>query len=134
VVTEGILLPNGSCSGRIVADVVVSLHKARKRLRTGKLKEPRIVRQLALAEEFLALLDAGKVNQSGLAHLYGLTRARVTHILNLLKLQPAIPAYLRQAGRFTNRVSERALRSLSRDHKAQRELATLLRDAAKRSA
>jgi hypothetical protein len=37
----------------------------------------------------------GGVNQSGLAHLHGLTRARVTQVLNLLKLHPAILHFLR---------------------------------------
>ena len=80
---------------------------------SGKLKQAPIVRQLALAEELRALLDSGDVNQSGLAHLYGLTRARVTQLLNLLKLHPAILAHLRRADRFTNRLSERALRPLA---------------------
>jgi hypothetical protein len=67
---------------------------------------------LALAEELRVLLDARAVNQAGLAHLYGMTRARVTQILNLLRLRPAILAYLRQPDRPSARVSERRLRSL----------------------
>jgi hypothetical protein len=97
-----------------VADVVISFPRAKKP--PGKLKEVPIVRQLALAEELRALLEAGGVNQSGLAHLHGLTRARVTQLLNLLKLHPAILDYIREQPGQTprNRPSERKLRGLTR--------------------
>jgi hypothetical protein len=48
-----------------------------------------------LAEEFRRQLDAGAVNQSGLAQRHGLTRARVTQVLNLLRLHPTIIDFLR---------------------------------------
>jgi len=87
-------LPTAASSGRILADVPVAARRPTSP--SGKLKEPPIVRQLALAEEFRSLLVSGAVrNQAGLAHLTGLTRARVTQIMNLLKLAPEIRAYLR---------------------------------------
>jgi len=84
-------------------------------LRPGKLEPPRIVKLLALAEEWKALLDSGAVHhQSEISHLYGLSRARVTQILNLLKLHPAILDCVRNLGPDTPErlVTERKLRKL----------------------
>lgn len=67
-------------------------------MRPGKLARPRIVRLLALADELRGHLEAGSVNQSDLSHLYGMTRARVTQLLNLHKLHPRILAYVRGLG------------------------------------
>ncbi len=75
---------------------------------------PPIQKTLALAEEFRRQLDAGGVNQSGLAHLYGLTRARVTQVLHLLKLHPTILDFLRAlpAGPHGALCTERRLRPI----------------------
>ncbi|MGH7437356.1 MAG: hypothetical protein ACRENE_16890 [Polyangiaceae bacterium] len=108
---QGPKLPNGACSGRIVTDVVIDFYEARKRFRTReKAREPPpIQRTLALAEEFRRQLDAGGVNQAYLARRHGLTRARVTQVLNLLRLHPAILDFLRvmppgpRAGLLTER-------------------------------
>ena len=87
-------LPTAACSGRIVGDVVIDFVAAGKRLRP-EFPAPPIHRTLALADEMTRRLDARDVNQAGLAHLYGLIRARVTQILNLLRLHPAILAFIR---------------------------------------
>ena len=109
-------LPNGACSGRIVTDVVVDFFEAKKRLRQQEKAwgPPPIQKTLALAEKFRRQLDAGGVNQSGLAHLQGLTRARVTQVLKLLTLHPAILDFLRTlpAGPHARRYTERRVRPL----------------------
>ncbi len=51
----------------------------------------RIARQLALAHHIEALVESGKVEDyAQAAHLLGLTRARLTQIMNLLLLGPSI--------------------------------------------
>ena len=52
-----------------------------------------------IAKEYKGMIDSGKVkNQSELAKLIGITRARVTQILNLLKLDGSIIDNLEQIG------------------------------------
>jgi hypothetical protein len=74
---------------------VIDFEQAKKRLRPERLRPFRIIALLDQAERFRALIEAGSVNQSDLARLYGMTRARVTQILNLLRLHPAVVDYLR---------------------------------------
>jgi hypothetical protein len=109
-------LPNGTCSGRIVTDVVVDFFEAKRRLRLQEKawEPPPVQKTLALAEEFRRQLAAGGVNQSSLAHLYGLTRARVTQVLNLLKLHPAVRDFLggMPAGPHARLYTERRVRPL----------------------
>ncbi len=85
------------------------------RLRGRKLGRPPIVAQLALAEEIAAALERGEVNRTGLAHLYGLTKPRVTQLLNLLKLHPLVLDYVRGLARGRPRagITERRLRDLT---------------------
>ena len=60
----------------------------------GQVK-PEPVNPITLALAFRKMLDEGAVDsQSHLAWQIGLTRARVTQLLNLLKLPPAIVAEL----------------------------------------
>ena len=52
------------------------------------------------AFEFRRLLDGGAVNsQAELAERYGISRARVTQLLNLLKLPAAVLSLLLESGR-----------------------------------
>lgn len=77
---------------------------------------PRVVLDLALVEEFRSLLDSGKVrNRAGLAQRYGLTRARVTQLMSMLKLHPEIVAYVKSLppGTPTRMITERGLRRLA---------------------
>jgi hypothetical protein len=73
-----------------------------------------VQKTLALAEELSRQLAAGTVNQSGLARLHGLTRARITQVLNLLKLDPSILDFLRtlSAGPRARFYTERRVRPL----------------------
>jgi hypothetical protein len=114
--------------------VVIDIFEAKKRL--GQQERvwgrPPIQKTLALAEEFRRQLDAGRVNQSGLAHLYGLTRARVTQVLNLLRLHPSILDFLRALppGPHARLYTERRVRPLLHlDPLIQlRDAKTVLRD------
>ena len=115
-----------------MTDVVIDFHDAKKRLKSREKvwQPPPIQKTLALAEEFRRQLDAGDVNRSGLARRHGLTRARVTQVLNLLKLHPAILHFLRamRPGPHARLFTERRVRPLlPLDPAAQaREAKTLL--------
>ena len=82
-----------------MSEVVIDLAAARKRFRPGERRwgPPPVQKTLALADDFRRQLNSRTVNQSALANLHGLTRARVTQILNLFKLHPAILEFLRRA-------------------------------------
>lgn len=74
--------------------------KGRKRMLEGALPTPRtvvlgnvprITRLLALAHRFAGLIESGDVKDyADVARLAGVTRARVTQIMNLLHLAPDI--------------------------------------------
>jgi len=66
-----------------------------------------------LAKEYKKMLDSGEVrNQAELARIKGISRARVTQILNLLKLDKTIIENLEQIGDPMDKkvISERELR------------------------
>jgi hypothetical protein len=78
---------------------------------------PKVVGDLALAEGFQELLDAGEArNRADLARRFRLTRARVTQLMGMLRLHPTILAYVRSlsAGTPTRMVTERGLRAVMR--------------------
>ena len=76
------------------------------------LKAPRILTTLALAREFQRLLDTGSArNRAALARRFMLTRARVTQIMKLLLLGPAVIAHIEVT---RTPLSERALRAVFR--------------------
>ena len=68
-----------------------------------------------LAREYKKMIDTGEAkNQADLAKLKGISRARVTQILNLLKLDRSIIDHLEQLGDPMDRkvISERLLRKI----------------------
>jgi ParB-like chromosome segregation protein Spo0J len=84
-------------------------------LRPQHFEPPRIVQLLEQAEHYRRLLDSGEApTRASLARAFGLTRARVTQILNLLKLHPEIQQAIRSLPNTTPRrwVTERRLRKL----------------------
>ena len=107
-------LPSSSCSKNWSAGFVIDFFEAKKRLQAKPLRPPRIIRMLTLAEEMKALLDQKSVNHYGLGRLYGMSTPRVTQILNLLKLHPAILDFVRTLSLATpaRAVTERKLRTL----------------------
>ena len=67
-----------------------------------------------LAKKYKEMIDSGEVkNQSELAKLKSISRARVTQILNLLKLDPLIIQELEKLGEQLDSriITERMLRS-----------------------
>jgi hypothetical protein len=78
---------------------------------------PPIVRLIEDVEMFDRLIREGKIgNRSQLARKLGFTRARITQLMGLLKLHPAIKAYVRglPPGTPTRMVTEKQLRPLTR--------------------
>jgi hypothetical protein len=114
-VTRSAWLPNpGACENGL-AEVVVPLPERRKRGQDVDLRLPKVVGDLALADRFQGLLDAGEArNRADLARRFRLTRARVTQLMSLLRLHPMILAYVKSLppGTPTRLVTERGLRAL----------------------
>ena len=85
---------------RVPADRVVTAvpERPRRRWRPKRARKPRtpsVVRLLRKALEWRRQLDAGEVrSQAEIARREGLTRARITQIMGLLRLSPAIRDYI----------------------------------------
>ena len=77
---------------------------------------PRVARLLALAHRFQTLLAEGVFgSQTELAQVAGLTRARITQIMNLLFLEPDIQEqilFLARVSKGRDSVTERDLREV----------------------
>ena len=109
-------LPNTSSSTNFESGYVIDLGKARKRLRPKRLEPPTVVKRLAQAEEWQRQIDAGEVNhRAEISHREGVSRARVTQIMHLLRLHPYLLDYVGSLGPETpeRMVTERMLRPLS---------------------
>ncbi|GAB4163373.1 MAG: hypothetical protein Fur0037_29100 [Planctomycetota bacterium] len=79
-------------------------------------RTPRVVELLRKALEWQALLESGEVsNQAAIARREGITRARVTQIMGLLKLAPEIQEHILSMPAAIRRpaVTERALRPIA---------------------
>ena len=81
---------------------------------------PRVARLLALAHHFQALIKQGVFgSQTDLAQVAGLTRARITQIMNLLFLAPEIQEeilFLPRVTKGREAVTERDLREVLKTH------------------
>lgn len=88
-------------------------------------EETEPINPVALALSFRKMLDQGTVrDQSQLAQQVDLTRARVTQLLNLLKLPPAVITEL-SAAKDSAKIAfftERRLRSMTKLTSAQEQL------------
>ncbi len=81
----------------------------------GMVTSLRVARMLALAHTMNTLLRDGTVgDQRELADLMGLTRARVTQLLDLTLLAPDIQERILVAPNGCERITERALRRVVR--------------------
>lgn len=110
-------LPKHASNKNFESCFVIEFEVARKRRRSEGVRErrrPTSVELLDLAEQMQQALDDGTVNnRAELARLYGLSRARVTQILALLRLHPEIRAAIRRtAGADLPVPSERQLRPI----------------------
>jgi len=112
----------GQLKRRVPASQFVTAIPERQRLpkRPKPPKEPRTpgaVKALLKAREWKRQLDAGEVaSQADIARREGLTRARVTQILNLLRLAPEIQERILIMSKNTNlpRIAEHMLRPIVR--------------------
>jgi len=111
----------GSLTRRIPANQVVSAvpaprWKPKPPEPPKKPKTPHVVELLRKAAEWRRQLDSGEVaNQAEIARREGITRARVTQVLGLLRLAPEIRERIRRLPGTTHAalISERALRPMS---------------------
>jgi len=122
--------------GQVVNAVPPSRRKACPRRPPKPVGPPRIVETLRKAIEWRRQLDAGEVpNQAAIARREGITRARVTQIVGLLRLAPAIQdqvLVLMDSAHLTG-VSEQALRPIAQLHDPASQMAryrTLCADGA----
>ena len=78
-------------------------------------KTPRVVELLRKAIEWKALIESGKIaTQAEIARQEGITRARVTQVMGMLRLAPEIQEHILSMPVMVPRpsVSERALRPI----------------------
>jgi len=109
--------------GGVVNAVPPRLSKPRPQ---KKPKTPRVAELLRKAMEWKELLESGKsegVTQADIARREGLSRARVTQIMDLLNLAPDIRKYILAMPEATRRpvVTERSLRPIMKlvEHRKQ---------------
>jgi hypothetical protein len=108
----------GALQRRVAPDLTVNAlsAKARNRKPPKAPQTPKVVELLKTAQEWRRQLDAGEVeNQAAIARREGITRARVTQVMGLLRLVPEIqeqvlslPAMIRRSA-----ITERVLRPIA---------------------
>ena len=70
-------------------------HACGPRARAARARRPRIIDALTRARAWRQLIDTGEVkNAAALARRHGVTRARVSQLMSLLRLAPEILAYI----------------------------------------
>jgi len=118
----------GSITRRVPAEQVVNAlpPRVRKRKPPKEPKTPQVVILLRKAIAWRALLDSGEASsQADIARREGVTRARVTQVLGLLRLAPEIQERILALPPTAERpsVSERILRPLTRADDFEKQLA-----------
>lgn len=108
----------GAVMQRAAADRIVSaLSVPRGRPKPPKEPEtPRVLELLRRAKEWQTLLESGQVrSQAEIARREGITRARVTQVMGMLRLAPEIQEHVLSLPRTVRRpaISERTLRPIA---------------------
>lgn len=108
----------GRLTRRVPANQVVSAIPPRRGMPKPpkEPKTPRVVELLRKALEWQALLASGEAsNQAAIARREGITRARVTHVMGLLRLAPEIQQHVLSLPDMVRRpaITERALRPIA---------------------
>jgi hypothetical protein len=108
----------GTLTRRVAADRVVSavLPRRGKPKPPTEPKTPRVVELLRQALEWQALLESGEVaNQAEIARREGITWARVTQVMGMLRLAPEIQDHILSMPDAVRRpaLTERALRPIA---------------------
>jgi hypothetical protein len=123
-------LPNDGASQYLASGFVIDLAKARKRLRPQQDRPPALLVLLERAEAYQRQLDGGGApSLAYLARANGLTRARVTQVMNLRKRHPAIISYIRAMPEMPRRtwIAEAKVRPMTGlPHREQLSLARKL--------
>ena len=114
-----------------VGQVVSALPEPRGRPKLPKqAKTPAVVELLKMAMEWQRQLDAGEAaTQAEIARREGITRARVTQIMAMLRLAPEIQEYVLALPEMVGRpaISERALRPIAQIEDSEQQLAEFRR-------
>jgi hypothetical protein len=113
----------GRLTRRVPADQVISaIPPPRGKPKPPKEpRTPRVVELLRKALEWQALLESGEaLNQADIARREGITRARVTQVMGLLRLAPEIQQQVLSLPDMVRRpaITERALRPIAQLEKA----------------
>lgn len=108
----------GALKRRVAPDQTVNAlsAKARNRRPPRPPQTPKVVELLRSAQEWRRQLDAGEVtNQAEIARREGITRARVTQVMSLVRLAPDIQEYVLSLPETVRRpiITERALRPIA---------------------
>jgi hypothetical protein len=118
----------GTLTRRVPADQVVSaIPPLRGKPKPPQApKTPRVVELLRKAIEWQALLESGEVrNQAAIARREGITRARVTQVMGMLRLAPDIQQQILSLPNMVRQpvITERALRPIAKLENSKRQLA-----------
>jgi len=110
--------PVGALTRRVAAQRIVSAAPSSRGdpRPPKKPKTPRVVELLRKAIEWQTLLESGKAsNQAAIARREGITRARVTQVMGLLRLSPEIQQHILSmpAASRASVITERALRPIA---------------------
>jgi hypothetical protein len=108
----------GTLTRRVPANQVVNAlpPRARNRKPPKAPRTPRVVELLHKALEWQALLESGEVpSQAAIARREGITRARVTQVMDLLRLAPEIQQRILSLPDMVSRpaITERVLRPIA---------------------
>jgi len=108
----------GALKRRVAPDQTVNAlsAKARNRKPPKASQTPKVVELLRMAQEWRRQIDAGEVeNQAEIARREGITRARVSQVVSLLRLAPQIQDHILSLPDQAQRsvLSERALRPIA---------------------
>ena len=108
----------GTLTRRVPADRVINALPPRVRNRKPPKapRTPRVVELLRKALEWQVLLESGEAsNQAAIARREGITRARVTQVMGMLRLAPEIQEHVLSMPDMVRRpaISERALRPIA---------------------
>ena len=107
----------GTLTRRVHSDRVVSAVPPRRAKPRPPPRTPRVVELLRKAIEWQALLESGEAtNQAEIARREGITHARVTQVMGMLRLAPEIQQHILSMPDMVRRpvITERALRPIAR--------------------
>lgn len=118
----------GTLTRRVPADRIINAlpPRIRNRKPSKAPRTPRVVELLRKAVEWQALLESSEAsNQAAIARQEGITRARVTQVMGLLRLAPEIQEHVLSLLDMVRRpaITERALRPIAQLEKATEQKA-----------